>query len=312
MKPGLMIGMSGVSFNQSSPFISPTDDVARKGMGCPRLIWAAGIVFALAGLFCAAGGCSVRPHLNREFFKYHDVVDRTPADVGLVYENLAIPVASRTLQGWYVPATGPSRHDAAVLIFHGVGGTIADWVPMLRYFSSHGIAAMIFDYSAYGNSTGEREYSNLPKDGAAALALFYRKTGPGVRRYVLGESMGAGVALQSVNGADSSLDGLVLIAAWRSWRGWLSDTGRVPCWLTWILPDVFNNEALLKKTSKRVLIVQGEVDELMPVAGAQRLYRAAGSRAQLRIVPGLGHEIPMSGQLDAYWQPIIQFMTRNQ
>ena len=60
MKPGLMIGMSGVSFNQSSPFISPTDDVARKGMGCLRLIWAAGIVFALAGLFCAAGGCSVR------------------------------------------------------------------------------------------------------------------------------------------------------------------------------------------------------------------------------------------------------------
>ena len=251
--------------------------------------------------------------MNREFFKYHDVVDRTPADVGLVYENLAIPVASRTLQGWYVPATGPSRHDAAVLIFHGVGGTIADWVPMLRYFSSHGIAAMIFDYSAYGNSTGEREYSNLPKDGAAALALFYRKTGPGVRRYVLGESMGAGVALQSVNGADSSLDGLVLIAAWRSWRGWLSDTGRVPCWLTWILPDVFNNEALLKKTSK----ARSHRSRRGRRTHARRrcavsLPRRCGSRAQLRIVPGLGHEIPMSGQLDAYWQPIIQFMTRNQ
>jgi uncharacterized protein len=261
-------------------------------------------------LLCFVAGCSVRQRMNDEFFKYRGVVDRTPAAAGMVYEDLTIRVESRTLQGWYVSPTSPSDLRSAVLIFHGAGETISDWIPVLKYLTAHGIAAMVFDYSAFGNSTGEREYSNLARDGSAALTLFCKKAGQGASRYLLGYSMGAGVMLEAAAvGSTPSVDGVIVMSGWQSWRGWLSDTGRVPSWLCWVMPDIFNNESKLRTIPVPVLIVHGDVDEMIPLAHAQRLYRATVSRARLQVVKGLGHRVPLDGELDGYWKPVTQFLT---
>lgn len=255
--------------------------------------------------------------MNQEFFKPPQKVARTPAAAGLAYEEMAIriegsalraPRKGRTLEGWYVPATGEGKHEAAVLIFHGAGGTIADWIPLLQYFASHGVAAMVFDYSAYGNSTGERDYSHLTRDGEAALQVFLRKSGSGVRHYALGHSLGTGVLLEALREKPIKLDGAVLISGWDSWRGWLGATDRVPWWAIGLLPDVFNSRDNLAHTTLPVLIIHGAEDKLIPADEARNLFRTAGKRGELRIVEGMGHQIPLTGELDGFWRPVLDFM----
>ncbi|MEI6178937.1 MAG: alpha/beta fold hydrolase [Verrucomicrobiota bacterium] len=262
-------------------------------------------------LFPVLGGtnCSVHKRMNEEFFKYQHAPDASSARTRPGYEALAIKVETRTLQGWFVPSAASGPEKSAVLIFHGVGETNSDWFPVMDYLSAHGVAAMVFDYSAFGKSTGDREYKNLSKDGEAALELFRKKTAPKTRRFVLGYSLGAGIALESIGESGEPLTGVVVISGWRSWKGWLIDTERVPRALGWLLPDIFDSEANLRKTTMPVLIVHGSADKLMPVDGANQLGRAAGERAQLRIVQGQGHNIPLKGKLDVFWKPLLRFMT---
>jgi len=94
---------------------------------------ARGFTLALAIFVCCTAGCSVRQRMNQEFFKFHGVVDRTPAAAGLAYEDIDIRVESRTLKGWSFLLRIPENDRTAVLIFHGVGEVVSDWVSVIDY-----------------------------------------------------------------------------------------------------------------------------------------------------------------------------------
>lgn len=73
--------------------------------------------------------------------------EATPADVGLTYERLSIPSGNRQLDSFLVRAKDSCRPTAALLIFHGRGETIADWIRVQRYLYDRCISSIIFDYS---------------------------------------------------------------------------------------------------------------------------------------------------------------------
>jgi hypothetical protein len=52
----------------------------------------------------------------------------TPADIGLPFERVAIPSNSRQLDGFLVRAEASCQPALALLIFHGRGETVADWI----------------------------------------------------------------------------------------------------------------------------------------------------------------------------------------
>src|SRR5690606_34089906 len=76
---------------------------------------------------------------------------RTPADIGLDYENIVRPVNGFETHAWYVPL---ENHRGAVLFSHGNAGNLSDRLESIALLRSFGFSVLAYDYGGYGNSTG--------------------------------------------------------------------------------------------------------------------------------------------------------------
>jgi uncharacterized protein len=86
----------------------------------------------------------------------HQPVERTPADVGLEYQEVAFRSTDGVpLKAWWIGKGGPSR--AAVLV-HGFGGDKSDphIVETARVYHRAGFNVLMLDLRANGESEGER------------------------------------------------------------------------------------------------------------------------------------------------------------
>lgn len=82
----------------------------------------------------------------------------TPSTAGLAYERLKIPTGSRLLDAYLVEAPFTCQSRAALLIFHGVGETISQWVSVQLLLHDHCISSVVFDYSGNGDSSPRGQF----------------------------------------------------------------------------------------------------------------------------------------------------------
>ena len=84
---------------------------------------------------------------------------RTPAEVGLTYEDVWIPQSSNSpdssekLHGWWMPNPGSDR---TLLLCHGNYGNVSYNIERCRFYHSLGFSVLAFDYRGYGLSPKER------------------------------------------------------------------------------------------------------------------------------------------------------------
>jgi len=264
------------------------------------------LLLVLAVLLTSCG--FAHKQMNKEFFRKGLIVDRTPADMGLDYETVPIPVGSRVLHAWFVSAPDTTQRKIAVLVYHGVGETVSDWVEVMKYLHDRGISSMVFDYSAYGRSTGEAEVSNLREDARAAFQAFQRRTPPDGHRFLIGFSMGVGIVLESVEEFDACVDGLVLIGGWGSWKSWLVEEGHVSSWIAWLLPNAFDNQANIARVTVPILIAHGGADDRIPPTNAIDLYRSASGPAELAVLEGMTHAPCLDDPARCCWTQVVEFL----
>jgi alpha-beta hydrolase superfamily lysophospholipase len=141
--------------------------------------------------------------LEKKLFENDRLVEQTPAELGLTYEELQISPDSRQLQAWLVSAPDTTQPSPIILILHGQGETISKWVGVQAYLFRHGISSMVFDYSAYGNSTGQARIKHLREDALAAYEKLEQQVDQDIARYALGFSMGAAVILEAFGDAEN-------------------------------------------------------------------------------------------------------------
>lgn len=244
-----------------------------------------------------------------KFFQNDGVVDKRPSDLNLAYEEIWIEVGSRKLQAWLVqaPPTHPER--SATLIFHGAEETISWWTGVQKYLYDHGISSMVFDYSAYGVSTGEAKLGNLRGDAVAAYAAFARRAGPATHKFVLGFSLGAAVLLEAYPGFGDSPDGVVLAHPFSSTRDVVVALG-FPSRLAFTIPDLLNNETTVKEVNKPLLVISSEADEICPLSLAQKVFDAASDPKELFIHPDVNHNDLWKNPADKTWLPVIRFIEK--
>ena len=91
----------------------------------------------------------VEPRLT--FFPFAGETE-TPASFGLEYRPLSVPTGDgETLAAWWMPH---ANAQADVLYFHGNGGNLSLWLPVLAGIRERGLNVLAFDYRGYGRSTG--------------------------------------------------------------------------------------------------------------------------------------------------------------
>lgn len=132
-----------------------------------------------------------------------------------------------------------------------------------------------------------------------------RRAGPETPIFVLGYSLGSGIAAHGAAALRPTIAGLFLCEAFDSLRGAACANG-VPRWLTRIVPDVWVTVRAVECLCVPVWVVHSDGDRLFSLEMALRIKQACGSRCQLIIVAGLAHNEPFLTAAESYWQPIME------
>jgi fermentation-respiration switch protein FrsA (DUF1100 family) len=233
----------------------------------------------------------------------------TPQSVGINYADLQLQSGDHTIRAWWVRA--PRADSAAsaapaVLLFHPNRCSLAQQVRVQQVLYRAGIASLAFDYSGFGASGGTPSPAALRRDARAAFLVFADSARNASRRVLLGTSLGAAVLLDAVTDLQAGADGIVLVGAFASAREVAVRSGRAPRLLVWLLPDLYDNVAAVRRVTKPLLVVHSAQDQVFPVADAERLLEAAAEPKRLLRLDHGAHAAYLSTAAD--WAPVIAFI----
>jgi hypothetical protein len=254
-------------------------------------------------MFAVAINCASKGILLRDWLVEKLRPARHPELPEVRLSRHAIPSgASRLDAAFAEPVDRPI--ESVVLICHGIGETVDGWQPVQRLLAANGAASLVFDYSGYGRSRGRVDAAQFEED---AVAAFHCLEGlvPGRSIAVLGFSMGTGVAAAMIRRVPASR--LVLCAGFPSFQA-AACSIFIPTRWAGFVPPIWRAEESMRDCSMPVLVVHGGKDRMFPVRMAEELHAVCGERAELVVVPDVGHNEPFNRPRLAYWGLILDWL----
>lgn len=256
-------------------------------------------------------------------------LDRTPAALGLKYQDVAFPAMDKnlTLRGWYLPAENSER---VIIMVHGGEGHRADpHVRMLDIASDlvkGGYNVLMFDLRGHGQSDGNRMSAGYYEKRDLIGAVDYIKGRNFEHIGVLGFSMGAATALMAA-AENGDIDAVVADSSFADLKDMMEpEFSKRTNFPKFFLPSLllmvkiiygvdFNAikpvDMVSRIAPRPVLFIHGEEDELVSVQHAFRLQKASQNpQNQLWIVPGAGHAGSYAAHPKEYRDKIIAFFER--
>ncbi len=206
--------------------------------------------------------------------------------------------------GWKFPAT--ASPVASVLIMHGnagcaihrdyLAGPIHDSAPVDVY---------VLEYPGYGAREGSPNKCSLFAAAEEAFGLLTN----GLPKYLVSESIGAGIACYLAKAHSINVAGLVLFMPYHD----LASVAQrkmpfLPAYL--LLLDRFNPAECLRDYRGPVKMVLAGADEIIPVESGRRLFEEYQGPKTLQIIPGAHHN-DIAGQSPEWWQEVFSFWQQN-
>jgi hypothetical protein len=206
--------------------------------------------------------------------------------------------------GWELVAT--AAPTGSVLIVHGNAGCAID----RGYIASpiHDAASVgvyILEYPGYGPRAGSPGRQSFFAASEEAFELLPNN----LPRYVVSESIGAGVACHLAKTHSSEIAGLLLFVPYHN----LASVAQrkmflFPAYL--LLFDRFSPAKDLKDYHGPVKIVLAGSDEIIPVTSGRRLFDGYEGPKDLQIVPGAHHN-DVAEQSAEWWKDVFEFWRQN-
>lgn len=199
------------------------------------------------------------------------------------------------------------RAKGTAIVFHGNAGTAVDRAFYVKPLGALGYRVILAEYPGYGGRKGTPGEKAFVADARETVRLAIEQYGGPV--YLLGESLGGGVAAAVVRDESLKIDGIVLITPWDSLLAVARSTyPLLPVRL--LLKDRYDNIGNLGEFRGRIAVVGAERDEIVPLRHAADLYDSiSGSARMMRVIKGAGHnDWPVF--IDArWWQEIMDFIS---
>src|SRR6267378_788033 len=363
-------GGGGVPSADGAPTIPRTPGIAFSYIGIApmrrRLIRIALILLFFPPLAAAVAGWFVGPAflhpIRRELTP--DLIreaDASFAVTGSTREDFDVRAPDGALlRGWKVRPKNPS--GSWVLLFHGVADNRVGVIGQSEFLLRAGYSVVMMDARAHGASGGPiATYGWLERNDTRAIIdalLSSEHVGAGLappassftsfasstsltstsasltssfHLFALGESMGAGIALQSAAG-DPRIEAVVAEAPFADLREgaydyaglrkfpWLGKTLFAP--FTWTL--LYRDEKLAgfpvaevspqKAVAARafpVLLICDEKDVALPCRHSEMIYAAARGPKQLWVVPGAFHTAAYGFFPEEFRRRVLSFFAEN-
>jgi pimeloyl-ACP methyl ester carboxylesterase len=276
---------------------SPPVSLLKWKRGVLRILFKLTLVYALL----CVGGCV----FQRRLIYFPAKLDPSSAEQAADREGfLAWRDSSGQVIGWKFPAR--QSPSASVLVVHGNAGCALDRGYIARpIHDAVPFDVYVLEYPGYGARSGSPRLSSLLAAGEEAFEAL-PKTLP---KYVVSESLGAGVATHVAKTHPTGVDGMLLFAPYNNLASVAqSKMPLLPVRL--ILVDRYDPAEWLKEYRGPVKIVLAEQDEVIPIKFGRKLFDSYKGPKALQVVPNAEHN-DIASQSPGWWRENFLFLQQN-
>jgi uncharacterized protein len=230
----------------------------------------------------------------------------TPRQLGLEYESVMIGTRDgERLHGWSM--TGPAAR-ANVLYFHGNGGNLSIWAPIVAGIVRKGFAVLAFDYRGYGLSSGRPSERGLYADVDAIVEQFWRDSSGSVPVLYWGRSLG--VAMAAYAATVRPPDALILESGFPDARSLIRESpllAALALFSTYRFPSTeFLNRL---RSPVPVLVLHGDNDHVVSIAQGRKLFDAIAAPAKWFVsIRGGDHNDLSPSDPETYWGAVADLV----
>lgn len=220
----------------------------------------------------------------------------SPAEINT--QMVAADLGDAVVRGLLV---NPDRTAPTVFYF---GGNAESATAYAARFAALPARTYLIDYRGYGDSDGEPSQSNLVSD---ATRLVTRFTDDAQDVYLVGRSLGAGVAALAAANLGARVSGMVLVSPYCSFENVAAL--HAPAFLPTraLLAHPFDVQAIAPRLPRRMTLVVGLADRVIPPAESQCLARSLHPDTELIEISGAGHNAVLNQSI--VWQAIKTMVT---
>lgn len=219
-------------------------------------------------------------------FLYFPSAER-PSVRMLEYENVKFWQATAADYQGLTAVNEATAPKGTIVLFHGNGGTALDRGFYLKPFRDLGFRTILAEYPQYGGRPGKVGEKPFVAAGLETVRLAYGQYGEPL--YLVGESLGCGVAAAIAKQTSTPVSGIILITPWDTLA---SVAGSLFPFLPvkLVLTDKYDSIENLQAFKKKIAIIGAERDEILPIRHAVNLYNALPEgKKRLWVIKGAGH-----------------------
>jgi len=249
------------------------------------------------------GGCK----MQNKFLYFPS--SELPAAKLLASENMKLwQKTSADYRGLIADHDAPAPNGTIVL-FHGNGGTAFDRGFYLKPLMELGFRVILAEYPKYGGRPGKVGEKPFVADGLETVRLASEQYGEPL--YLLGESLGCGVAAAIAKKASVPIAGIVLITPWDTLAAVAkSHFPFLPVSL--LLTDKYDTIGNLQSFKGKISVVGSERDEILPIKHAHNLYQSLPEgKKQMWVIKGAGHNDWPFYANASLWKAMTDFVKIN-
>lgn len=206
-----------------------------------------------------------------------------------------------TLLGWFI-----QRENAPLLIYYGGNGEeVSSYMPLFENQKAYSV--LMLNYRGYGQSTGSPSETHLVAD---ALHVFdtivqQRKLDPKQQVFLMGRSLGSGIAVQVA--AQRPIVAAILVTPYDT----LSNVGarKYPIFpVKWLVRHRFDSLSHAPNISVPALFLSAQLDTLIPPDHAFSLQDAWAGSTERHVFVGAHHDdICLQ---DRFWPMVEDFILK--
>ena len=229
----------------------------------------------------------------------------TPRDFGVDYDSAAVRTRDgERLRSWSL--ADPAAR-ARIVYFHGNGGNLSMWAPIVAGIARRGYSVFAFDYRGYGVSTGRPTEQGMYRDVDAVVEQFWRDSSGGTPVVYWGRSLG--VAMAAYAATVRAPDGLILESGFPDARSLIRTSPVLAC-LALFSTYRFPCSEFINRLGKPVpvLVVHGDDDHVVSLTQGRTLFDAIAAPKRFVTVRHGDHNDLAPSDPDAYWKSVDGFI----
>lgn len=246
---------------------------------------------------------------NRLFYFPTRDEPATPAKWGFKYDDVDFKSTDGTkLHGWFLKSRG-GKSKGTVVFSHGNAGSIGHHLGFVMWLAEAGYQVFMYDYRGFGKSEGALEREGMVEDVKAAF--HYVESRPDVdktRIVSYGHSLGGAKSVTALaEEKQSGLRAIIIDGAFASYRAMATILGG-QLGANLISDELSPKDFIAKITKTPLLVVHGDLDEVVPFSQGKELFGLANEPKTLFKVKGGHHGDSLARNEGAYRKQMLEWL----